>query len=457
MNKLNRYVLFFILIVICCPLNSRAAGNPFLWKIEGRAPSYLFGTIHFPDPRVTTLPESVENAFSDSQAVYTEISLDKANMLAQAAQMLLPGEQTLADIISEDLLSRTEEFIKDINPALTIEPFVKFKVWALAATLSLLEQQVNNPGAPALDAQLYDLAQQQGKRVGALETAEEQIAIFESLSIKEQIKMLRDTLDYMETAREKGVNVTEQFIEWYNQGDIENFGKLMMQYVKKDEFYKTFLQKVLHNRNQLMAERIATIIKTNPATSHFFAVGAGHFWGESAIQNILSKQGFEITRVGERARQMVAEEQKLTVPDAEKERLMAAGDEKQSATISDGQEKEIKNWYDRGILFSVYGNEKVAIQYFQKVIGRDPRRSDAYFQMGVSYGELGEYQKAVSLIDKAIELNSEKGVYYYGRARIYLLAGQKETALRDFKQAAAMGNRDAQNYLEKYADLDLKS
>jgi uncharacterized protein YbaP (TraB family) len=454
MEKVNRCVLFFILILICCPLNSQAAGNPFLWRIEGRAPSYLFGTIHFPDPRVTTLPESVENAFRGSQVVYTEISFDKTNMLAQAAQMLLPGEQTLADIVSDDLLSRTEEFIKEINPALTIEPFVKFKVWALAATLSLLEQQVNNPGALALDAQLYDLAQQQGKRVGALETAEEQIAIFESLSIKEQIKMLKDTLDYMETAREEGVNISEQFIEWYNRGDIENFGKLMMQYVKKDEFYDTFLQKVLHNRNQLMAERIATIIKTNPATSHFFAVGAGHFWGESAIQNILSKQGFEITRVGERAQQMVAEEKSLTVFTAEEESTMVADDEEERITVSADEENEIKNWYDRGVLFSVYGNEKVAIQYFQKVIDRDPKRSDAYFQMGVSYGELGEYQKAVSLIDKAIGLNSEKGVYYYGRARIYLLAGQKETALKDFRQAAAMGDRDAQNYLKKYADLD---
>ena len=121
---------------------------------------------------------------------------------------------------------------------------------------------------------------------------------------------------------------------------------------------------------------------------------------------------------------------------------------------TDDQEKNADYWYDRGILVSVYGNDKAAIQYFQKVIELDPQRSDAYFQLGVSYGEIGEYQKAVSFIDKAIELNPDKSVYYYGRGRVYLLLGDEDKSLTDFKKAAEMGSRDARNYLERYPDLD---
>ncbi len=33
--------------------------KPFLWKIEGEVDSYLYGTIHVPDKRVTTLPKVV--------------------------------------------------------------------------------------------------------------------------------------------------------------------------------------------------------------------------------------------------------------------------------------------------------------------------------------------------------------------------------------------------------------
>jgi tetratricopeptide (TPR) repeat protein len=127
-----------------------------------------------------------------------------------------------------------------------------------------------------------------------------------------------------------------------------------------------------------------------------------------------------------------------------------AGTEKKTVD----QEKNADYWYDRGILVSVYGNDKAAIQYFQKVIELDPRRSDAYFQLGVSYGELGEYQKAIGFMDKAIALNPDKSVYYYGRGRVYLLSGDEDKTLADFKKAAEMGSRDAKNYLERFPDLD---
>jgi uncharacterized protein YbaP (TraB family) len=433
-HRVNKFILFFILVLICFQANTQAAENPFLWKIAGTQPSYLFGTIHFPDPRVTTLPDSVETAFSNSQVIYTEIPMDRATMAAQVSKLMLPGDQTLLDIVPPELISRTEKYMKSINPALTIEPFTKFKVWALAASLSSLEQQVNNPGKPALDAQLYQRAQQKGKKVAGLETVEEQIAIFDNLNQKEQIRMLRDTLDFIDEAKEKGVNIPEQFITWYTKGDIYAFGNLLMQYVKKDKFYDTFLQKILYKRNQLMAERIVNIIQTNPDKSHFFAIGAGHFWGKSSIQNYLSKQGLEITRMGTIKDPHVAEDK--------------------VAMVTGENQKETKIWYDKGILYTVYGNDQTAISYFQKVIDINPRHSDAYFQMGVSYGEMGAYQKALSAIDKAIALNSEKGVYYYGRGRVQLLSGDKEKALIDFRQAAAMGSRDARNYLEKYAVVE---
>jgi tetratricopeptide (TPR) repeat protein len=129
-------------------------------------------------------------------------------------------------------------------------------------------------------------------------------------------------------------------------------------------------------------------------------------------------------------------------------------DEDKTAKETGDQAKNADYWYDRGILVSVYGNDKAAIQYFQKVIELDPRRSDAYFQLGISYGELGEYEKAVSAISKAIGLNPDKSVYYYGRGRVHLLSGDEDKALTDLKKAAEMGSRDARNYFERFPDLD---
>jgi tetratricopeptide (TPR) repeat protein len=137
-----------------------------------------------------------------------------------------------------------------------------------------------------------------------------------------------------------------------------------------------------------------------------------------------------------------------TVTDTNKKPQEAKADTVKKA---DAQDKNTTYWYDKGILLSVYGNDEAAIPYFQKVIELDPEHSDAYFQLGVSHGEIGQYQKAIDFINHAIMLNTEKGVYFYGKGWVYLLSGNKEKALENFKKAAAMGNNDAKNYLEKYA------
>ena len=66
------------------------ASGPFLWRVEGPTPLYLFGTIHVPDDRVLTLPPSVVKAFTDSSAVYTEIPMDTATQMGVMGKVMLP-------------------------------------------------------------------------------------------------------------------------------------------------------------------------------------------------------------------------------------------------------------------------------------------------------------------------------------------------------------------------------
>jgi uncharacterized protein YbaP (TraB family) len=278
-------------------LYAEAIEKPFLWKIEGESTSYLFGTIHLPDARVTALHSSAEQAFKDSEYVYTEIPLDSSDMLAQVNYLMLEGDQTLADIVDPDLLHRADNIVKKINPVLTIEPFLKFKAWALATSLPLLEQQLTNPGVLPLDAQLYQRAGSEGKGTGGIETIEEQLSYFENLSQQEEIKMLRDTIEFMEDAETRDSNLAEEFIQYYMQGDEEAFGALMVKYVKDDEFAKDFMKKILHDRNIIMADRIYNKLTINPDKSYFFAVGAGHYWGDTGIQNLLKQKGVLVTRV----------------------------------------------------------------------------------------------------------------------------------------------------------------
>ena len=110
--------------------------------------------------------------------------------------------------------------------------------------------------------------------------------------------------------------------------------------------------------------------------------------------------------------------------------------------------KDAEYWFRKGALVSTYGNNKVAVRYFQKAIALNPSFSGAYFSQGVSFGQMGQYQKAIAQINRALKLEPQNGMYYYGRGRVYLLAGDEKKAMEDFNKAADLGDEDALAYLK---------
>ncbi|NNG00095.1 MAG: tetratricopeptide repeat protein [Desulfobacteraceae bacterium] len=111
--------------------------------------------------------------------------------------------------------------------------------------------------------------------------------------------------------------------------------------------------------------------------------------------------------------------------------------------------KDANYWIDKGNLVSTYGNDISAVRFYAEALKKDPMNSSAYFNMGVSYGELEEFDKALDAINRAIELNPANSNYYYARGRVYLMAGNTAKADNDFRTAVEMGNTDAKAYLER--------
>jgi tetratricopeptide (TPR) repeat protein len=122
-----------------------------------------------------------------------------------------------------------------------------------------------------------------------------------------------------------------------------------------------------------------------------------------------------------------------------------------AAAQKSNNKQESSYWFDKGALCATYGNDRAAINYFQKAISLNPNLSGAYFEQGISYGQLGEFDKAVALVNKALEMEPQNGLYLYGRGRVYLLAGKQDRAMKDFKTAAELDDEDAQNYLKHVA------
>src|SRR5436190_24102584 len=105
--KVNRIVaVFAIACLIASVALSAPVEKPFLWRIEGAVPSYLYGTVHVPDQRVLDLPDVVKKAFDASEIIYTEIPLDAATQAATVSRLMLPADQDLRKLAGEDLFNR---------------------------------------------------------------------------------------------------------------------------------------------------------------------------------------------------------------------------------------------------------------------------------------------------------------------------------------------------------------
>ncbi len=100
----------------------------------------------------------------------------------------------------------------------------------------------------------------------------------------------------------------------------------------------------------------------------------------------------------------------------------------------------------RGRVFSELGDYQSAIQDFDMAISLKPDEYFFYYQRGRSYRTLGNLKQAFKDFEKAITLNPQEG--YYVRGLEYRALGYEDRAGADIKEAARLGNLEAQKYLE---------
>jgi len=275
------------------------APKPLLWRIEGPIPSYIFGTIHLSSPDVTKLASPTEKAVQSADVLLTEVSMDMVDQLKAVTALM--GMESLSDVLPKDLYERSEAEVQRINPALNLKPFEKMKIWGLAMTIAMLEEQLKNPGGMPLDMVLFMKAKDAGKEVGGIETFEEQTGVFDAFSKEEQIAMLRATLDDMDRARKEGKSPLDELRTAYLSGDLQVLDRTMNEWMTglDQKLLARFMDSLLTRRNHIMADRISAKLKATPEKSFFFAVGAGHLPGEEGILKLLEKQGLKLTRATE--------------------------------------------------------------------------------------------------------------------------------------------------------------
>lgn len=268
--------------------------RPFLWRIEGQAPAYLFGTFHLADERVTDLQPDVESALAGADAVFTEIEMDLMVTPALMQAMRLPAGKSLRDVVPAALLDRLRKRLglPDDGP----RSLPEMKPWVLA--MQVLTARKRQTGQ-VLDLLIYKDAKSAGKEVGGLETIEEQLSVFEGLGLPGEVAYLGLTLDLLDDYERRGLDVCEEMIKAYCAGDTARTLRFFDEMNGDGELWGRLSRTLLIDRNLRMAERIDRKLHEQPDRKFVFAIGTGHLIGETCVVDLLRARGYVVTRIPE--------------------------------------------------------------------------------------------------------------------------------------------------------------
>lgn len=282
-----RWLALLLYISFTSNLFATEIQDGLFWQIKksGVKASYIFATIHSEDARVNHLPKKVKIYFEKADSVSLEMLLDMPTMLKASAAMLFTGEQSLDKLLDEELFTKASEALLKYK----IPPVMakKLKPWAVMATLNIPPPQSGD----FLDLFLYKEAMKLEIDTYGLEKVEEQLAVFEDLSLKKQIFLLKETIDNLSEMPAMFAKLHELYLK-RNLTALQEFSiKYMLENSKDKSLTENFYEQIVDKRNIMMVKRMAKRLLEGNA---FIAVGALHLPGDKGILRILESKGYKI-------------------------------------------------------------------------------------------------------------------------------------------------------------------
>lgn len=274
--------LCIFLMLWAFALSAYATDKGLFWKLEsptGKV-SYLFGTIHTDDNRVTNFGPNITNAIKSVDT----FMMESAENRDPSVMMLKEG--SLASFLTEAEFDQVRE-LADFH-TMHMGAAMQMKPWLLAVVFDLPKPQTPF----AQDNMLMSESENAAKNVVGIESAKEHFAVMDDFSMDEQLVMLRAVLK--RTLAQKEADF-ERVMAAYAGGDSDKIKALDEEVTSgmlPKELSQKIIDRLLVKRNVVMAERTTAVAKDS---SVFIAVGASHLAGDDGLIAAFRKAGFKLT------------------------------------------------------------------------------------------------------------------------------------------------------------------
>lgn len=272
-----------------------------LWKIErpGHPASYLFGTVHLTDERVTHLSPAVEAALSDAKVVALEVSdLSEnatASVIAKSAPLVMFTDGRRLDT----LLSNTEyDTVKKIigRSGMPVDLAALFKPWIVTMILSVsdCERAMVQQGARVLDMKIAEIGKARGLEVVGLETIPAQLEALAAVPEAQQLDMLRTSLKFADRTNDMMETLVQMYLNRKISAAVPFQLALARQVGISDQAFTGFQEKLLVERNEKMRAAAEPLLEQGGV---FIAIGALHLPGDRGLVAQLREAGYTVSPI----------------------------------------------------------------------------------------------------------------------------------------------------------------
>ena len=263
---------------------SNELGILYLVEKNGRR-NLVLGTMHRTAPFLHGYLNEMDIHFRQAQGLLVE--LDSANQSANVAalQRAARTNTPLIERLGPELYGKLKRQMGYGSDSMF--PYQGVKPWFIWSILVSPEDS-----GDYMDLKLQRIFRQQGKPVTALETVDDQIEVFESLSEADQLQLLSDAINHREQIRA----LAAEMLYAYRSRNLHELKRLSLQlpWDADKALYERLYEAHLDGRNKQM---LRTIKNHFNAGFQMAAVGAMHLPGENGLLRMLERDGYTITTV----------------------------------------------------------------------------------------------------------------------------------------------------------------
>jgi uncharacterized protein YbaP (TraB family) len=271
----------------------------FRVDVDGRKPSYVYGTVHVADERLQTLPGEVEEALNAASVVV----LERGDVSEQAVRsvmplaarlMMMPRNQALDSLIDEDEMKVVTRAVK----ASGLAPELARVLRPWAATLFLAGSECEKArfeaGLKPLDYRILEAAREKKIRIVGLEQIVEQYESLAAVPDDVQVAWLRSSIKLYQNIDD----MSETTVALYLDRKIEAVWDLTVAMTgdvgMTDEMMHRLKRVIVADRNAKMMDRSRPLLAEGGA---FIAVGALHLGGAEGLVRKIEESGLKVTPI----------------------------------------------------------------------------------------------------------------------------------------------------------------